>query len=436
MPISTAMQSFSARQLTSTQYRLRLCWQIDKEWRVQNRWAILAVLFAVRSTIAFQFQSVAAVAPLLTNQYGVSLADIGVLIGLYFAPGVVLALPGGAIGQRFGDKRTALGALLLMLAGSAMMAAAASWPVQIAGRLVAGAGSVILSVQLTKMLTDWFAGKEIATAMAIFVNSWPLGIAACLLALPWIGTQYGVGAAHFGVAAFMAGGVVLLAVLYRPPADVAIAPTPTSQRLDRNTTLAVFAAGLIWGLFNVGFAMIVSFGPTMLVERGWSIAEAGSTISIALWISVASVPLGGLLADRTGRPRTIIVAGCIVSAILMVLLPRSGAVVLTVIAMGLISGFPAGPMMSLPARVLAPQTRAIGMGVFFTVFFGCMLLGPVIGGACAKWAGNTAAAFDFGAAMILLCPVLLWGFERIAAGANTAAAPCDRSNAHPSGTPR
>ena len=106
---------------------------------MRNRWAILAVLFAVRSTIAFQFQSVAAVAPLLTSQLGVSLADIGVLIGLYFVPGVVLSLPGGAIGQRFGDRRTALGALLLMVAGSAMMAATASWPLQIAGRLISGA---------------------------------------------------------------------------------------------------------------------------------------------------------------------------------------------------------------------------------------------------------------------------------------------------------
>jgi MFS family permease len=294
---------------------------------------------------------------------------------------VALALPGGAIGQRFGDKRTALGALLVMLLGSVMMAVADSWPLQIAGRLIAGAGAVILSVQVTKMLTDWFAGKEIATAMAILVNSWPLGIAVCLLALPWIGTHYGVGAAHLGVAAFAAGGFVLLAILYRPPVDVAVAPTTAPPGLDRNATLAVIAAGLIWGLFNISFAVIVSFGPSMLVERGWSIAEAGSTISIVLWVSVFSVPLGGLLADRTGRPATIVVASTIVTAALMVLLPRSGQVVLIVFALGLIVGLPAGPMMSLPARVLQPQTRAIGMGVFFTMFFACMMLGPVIGGS-------------------------------------------------------
>jgi len=66
---------------------------------LRNRWGVLAVLFLVRLTMAFQFQSVAAVAPLLSGKFGVSLADIGLLIGLYFAPGVVLSLPGGAIGQ-------------------------------------------------------------------------------------------------------------------------------------------------------------------------------------------------------------------------------------------------------------------------------------------------------------------------------------------------
>jgi len=381
---------------------------------LRNRWGILAVLFVVRAAMAFQFQSVAAVAPLLGNQFGVSIADIGVLIGLYFAPGIVLALPGGAIGQKLGDKQTALGALLLMLAGSLAMALATSWGVQIAGRLVAGAGGVIVSVQLTKMLTDWFAGREIATAMAILVNSWPAGIAVSLLTLPLIGTRWGVDAVHLAVAAFTACGFALIALLYRPPPDNAAAPT-TSVRLDRNSVFAVITAGLIWGLFNIGFAIIFSFGPSMLVERGWSIAAAGSAISIVLWIAVFSVPFGGYLADRTGRPQTILVASCLVFAALMIVLPRTAAVILIVSALGLVSGQPAGPIMSLPAKVLQPAMRAIGMGLFFTMFYGAMMLGPIAAGSLAKWTGSAATAFDFGAAAILLCPVLLWAFNRIAA---------------------
>jgi MFS family permease len=65
--------------------------------------------------------------------------------------------------------------------------------------------------------------------------------------------------------------------------------------------------------------------------------------------------------------------------------------------------------------VLQPHTRAIGMGIFYTVYYGAMMLGPIIGGACAKWAGSAAAAFDFGALVIIACPLLLWVFNRIAA---------------------
>ena len=99
---------------------------------MRDRWGILAVLFVVRLAMGFQFQSVAAVAPLLGHAFGVGLADIGILIGLYFTPGIALALPGGAIGQRFGDKTTVLGALTLMLTGGLAMALSDSWNVQIA----------------------------------------------------------------------------------------------------------------------------------------------------------------------------------------------------------------------------------------------------------------------------------------------------------------
>src|SRR5215510_7901537 len=166
--------------------------------------------------MAFQFQSVAAVAPLIQTTFGVGLADIGLLIGLYFTPGVFLALPGGAIGARFGDKETALVALALMMTGSLAMALADAWSFQIAGRLVAGIGGVLLSVQLTKMTTDWFAGKEIATAMGIVINSWPTGIALSLLALPAIGTAGGAGAVFIAVCLVVAVGIVLM-LLYQPP---------------------------------------------------------------------------------------------------------------------------------------------------------------------------------------------------------------------------
>jgi MFS family permease len=382
---------------------------------LRNRWVILAILFAVRLTMAFQFQSVAAVAPLLGKQFGVGIAEIGFLIGLYFTPGIALSLPGGAIGRKFGDKPTALSALVLMLVGSLMMALGDSWGWQIAGRLIGGAGGVLLTVQLTKMVTDWFAGKEIASAMGIFVNSWPAGIALSLLTLPSIATAFGISAMFLCVAALMLLGI-LPTLAYRPPAQETTAAA-SAARLDARTMMALTVAGLIWGLFNVGFAVIFSFGPTMLVERGWSLTQAGSIISIVLWMAVISVPMGGILADRLRRPQTMLVAGALLFAGLMLLLPRTDAVIATTLALGLVSGQPAGPIMSLPSQVLQPATRALGMGLFFTVYYVPMMVGPIIAGSAAKWTGSASAAFDFGALVLVICPLLLWAFNRISAPA-------------------
>jgi MFS family permease len=225
------------------------------------------------------------------------------------------------------------------------------------------------------------------------------------------------------VAALIGLATVLLAAAYQAPSN-SVSAAVTSVSLDRSTLVAVVVAGLMWGLYNLGFAVIFSFGPSMLVERGWSIGAAGGIISVGLWLGIISVPAGGFFADRTGRPGLILVAGCTVFAVLMVLLSHSDAVILAVIALGLSGGLPAGPMLSLPARVLRPETRAIGMGLFYTLYYAAMMAGPVIGGACAKWTGSAGAAFDFGAVVLVACPPLLWVFNRIAARRPVARTSC------------
>src|ERR1700735_2864816 len=182
--------------------------------------------------MAFQFQSVASMSPALMKEYGVGLGDIGFLISLYLAPGLAFALPGGEIGRRFGDKRVVLFGLVLMIACGLAMAFAATWGLRVVGRVGAGIGGVLLNVLMSKMVTDWFAGKEIATAMAIFVNSWPAGVAISLLTLPLIGATYGVSAAYLAVAGLSGSGIVILAMGYRAPPNP-VTTAAASARLDR-----------------------------------------------------------------------------------------------------------------------------------------------------------------------------------------------------------
>jgi MFS family permease len=365
------------------------------------RWRVLALLFAVRTMMAFQFQSVGALGPLVRADFGVGLADLGLLIGLYLSPGIVLALPSGKLGRRFGDKPCVLVGLALMVAGGLVMAFAAGWPAQLAGRLLAGFGGVLLNVLMSKMTTDWFAGREIATAMAIYVNSWPFGIAIALMTLPFAGAALGVQGAYLISVGAVAIGAVLLLALYEPHAGV-VQAGPEGGAPTGRAAAAIVAAALVWGLFNGAVSMVFSFGNSMLAERGWTLAAAGGATSLVLWLTVLSVPVGGVLADRSGRPGVVLVGGCLAFALMLGIAARTEAVLPAFAGLGVACGLPAGAIMSLPARVLSGRTRAVGMGIFWTMFYLIIVASPWFAGWLASATGSVSVAFDFGSVLLLL----------------------------------
>ena len=151
---------------------------------MDGRWVALAVLTAARVSMAFQFQSLASVAPILVRDLGLGFADVGFLVGLYMLPGVVLAVPGGMLGARFGDKRVVLVGLGLMVLGDLVAGFVPGYGALLLGRLVAGTGGVLLNVLMSKMVTDWFAERGLVLAMTIFVNSFPVGMG---IGLWWLG---------------------------------------------------------------------------------------------------------------------------------------------------------------------------------------------------------------------------------------------------------
>lgn len=385
-----------------------------------NRWHILALLFGVRVAMAFQFQAVAALSPLMMRDFDAGIADIGLLIGLYLSPGIVLALPGGAIGKRFGDKPMVSVGLVLMVAGGLLTALSPGWDAQISGRLLAGLGGVILNVLMTKMVADWFDGREVATAMGIFVNSWPVGIALALLILPPIADAGGLTMALLSVTGLAAAGLLGFAVFYRPPAVSGDMEPPRQRGLSLPILIAVVAAGSIWGLYNAALTMVFSFGPAILAERGWSASAASSATSIALWLVAISIPLGGVIADRTGRRNAVLVSGLAFFAVTLYAASRVDAVLIMFALVGLAGGLSAGPIMSLPASVLPADMRAVGMGVFFTVFYVSVVSAPLLGGQLAGMAGSAEATFDMGAALLVMCCFALWFFERVAGTARRA----------------
>ena len=77
--------------------------------------------------MAFQFQSVAALSPLMIDSLLLSITEIGLLIGLFLGPGVIVVILGGSLASAFGDKRIVVGSLILMFVGSILVLQASTF---------------------------------------------------------------------------------------------------------------------------------------------------------------------------------------------------------------------------------------------------------------------------------------------------------------------
>ena len=74
------------------------------------------------------------------------------------------------------DKNLLMLGAVGMVAGGVIMGLAETSMALYTGRAMGGIGGAIFSVILTKMVTDWFFEKEIATALGIMLTAWLIGI--------------------------------------------------------------------------------------------------------------------------------------------------------------------------------------------------------------------------------------------------------------------
>jgi predicted MFS family arabinose efflux permease len=377
-----------------------------------RRWLVLALLALVRIAMGIQFQSIGAVGPALVSGLGLDYATLGTLAGAYLLPGAAMALPAGWLTARLGDRPTVLGGLALMAAGGVATALAPGFAVALAGRLAAGVGGVLLNIALSRMVMDRFAGPSLGLALGLLLSAWPLGLGIGLVVLPAVAEATG-----WRDALLVAAGMCALALpICSGAISVAHGPPGQTRRvwLYRYEWLPVMLAGAVWGLVNAGLNVLLGFATVWLVARGESAAAAGVALSLLGFASMVTLPCGGWLGERSGRPLlTVAVSLAAISALLLVL-PQAHHSALLLGLLGLAFGVPCALIVGMPARVLVPESRALGMGVFYTVFYVVVSLSQPLAG----WARD--ATGDAAAPLIMANLFNLLGLAGVAAFALTA----------------
>ena len=379
-----------------------------------NRWFILAVLFVSRFCLGYQFQSAGSVAPFLISDFALDYRQVGTLIGLFMLPGLVLALPGGLLAKRFGDKPIVLMGMAAMVLGGLLSGVAQSYAIISAGRLIIGIGAVFLVVLLTKMVTDWFAGKELFLGMAIFIIGWPVGIAAGQATQARLAEVHGWNFVFILTAIMMAVALASMAAFYRDaPSSAAVSLSPTA-RLTKDELWLVCIAGAIWMFINGAYVVMLSFGPTLVSEHGASITEAAQAVSVMSWVFLFALPLGGWLSTRYKAADIVMIVGLVGSVIFGLAIPLASVPSLMFALFGITFAIATPAIASLPAEILRPDNRASGFGIYYIWYYAGSALLPPIGGLLKDSTGTATTAVLFSVSMMFasLCLLGLFRWEQ------------------------
>lgn len=342
----------------------------------------LAALVLGRSTVSFQFQSVT---PLADGfGFAVTPSALGIMLGVYMAPGAVAAVASPILLQRLGWRVALQLGFAVMVVGQIALLLANSLHAAFAARLLAGVGGCVVYVLTVGFVAQLGDGGPLPRRMGAIASSWPIGNALALVVLGPLHMMPGVA------------GWIPLALVVVAAAAIATTCRAEGSGVPQQHSIALgvwwtalrrgFGIGICFALYNVAFILLTSFSPTFLVAQGYQAPVAASIASIPMWMFILSVPFGGVLAGwLPGRDRLLVTCGCLGSAAFLLLALASPHKVIWYVLAGLIGGLPTAPMWAgAGARGVGSGAQHLAYPALFLVFFLTLLICPPIVGTIVE----------------------------------------------------
>jgi MFS family permease len=379
-------------------------------------WARLGITLALAMVGNVGMWAVIVVMPAVEAEFATTRAGAALPYTLCMAGFAVGNLVMGRAVDRWGAARTLAAAALMISAGFALSAAAPSVALLAGAHVLLGLGAAAFFGPLIADVSHWFMRRRgIAVSIAASGNYlagaiWPLLLAPILEAEGWR-TAYLVIAV--AVSVFVLPGTLLLR--RRLPAAAATAAETAAALAARRIDLSPRALQMLLALAGVSCCVAMSMPQVHIVsfcvDLGYGPAVGSQMLSLMLAGGVVSRLASGLLADRLGGVRTVLIGSTLQMLALLLYLPTSGLTSLYLVS--LIFGLSQGgivPAYAIIVREYLPAREAgarVGLVMMATIIG--MALGGWMSGAIYDATGSYHMAFLNGIGWNLLNMAIVAG---------------------------
>jgi predicted MFS family arabinose efflux permease len=368
-------------------------------------WVILVVVFIASIAAPLAQFKVSPVMPLLLKAYNLNMTSAGALMSVFAITGFILALPAGLILHKLGLKVTGLIAMGCLVVGSAWGAVSTTSVSLMSSRFVEGVGMGLIAVTAPAAIAMWFPAEKRGLPMGIW-NTWmPVGALLAFGVIPSLATRFGFQSAWWFSGAIGLLAFLLVGLFMRMPAAMTArpedgGPPPGEEELSMRKALSNRSIWLLAGcgcIFGIGAMIIPTFYVTFLSQlRGYTIQKASFYLTLTQIVALFAAPLVGVLLDRIGSRKALIIWPFIMLAILFVFpFNITGVLIpLWLIVYTLCSSaIPTAMFTAAPEIMGKPQLAGLGMGaVSMGQNFG-MFVGPMLFGALVESFGWSSAGY-------------------------------------------
>lgn len=254
-----------------------------------------------------------------------------------------------------------------------------------------GVGCDITGITVSKVITKWFTGHELASAMGLQVAMARLGTASAISFSPLIAQSFGLSASLLvGVLLLLAGFVMFIVYTLMDKTAKTEGEKKDFSLVSNLSRLATnkgyWLIAVLCVLFYTSIRPFLKFATDVLVNK-YAIepVTAGWIVSLLPYGTIVLTPLFGSIYDRIGRGATLMLVGCalVLCCHVVLALPMANATWFSTVVMVLLgvafSLVPSAMWPSVPKLVPLEQLGTAYSIIYYIQNIGLMLAPMYIG---------------------------------------------------------